>query len=203
MRERVRAILANVQELRALAKGDEDVFTAGIELLTKLEGNTLPPDSFVNIFAGVKNLSVNDLKNVRPGCGALELHKAFRSFMDSAQTVMNGSNAGEILQAPLYRVPLKTFIGHLILAKCGRQNMRTLSETLHREEGGQLSQLYRGFQEQNTGYQPAGNDVFIPMRMTVLATECKDELNRFDSLVAEAAGHDMDDYQGLDFDEEF
>ena len=41
------------------------------------------------------------------------------------------------------------------------------------------------------------------MRMTILATQCVDELNRFDSLVAEAAGHDMDNDQGLDCDEEF
>ena len=204
VRERVRAILANVQELRALAKGDEGVFKAGIKLLSRLEGKTLPPGSFVNIFAGVNSLSVNDLKNVRPGCGVLKLHKAFRSFMDSTQTIMNGSNAGEILQEPLYRVPLKMFIGHLILAKCGRQNMQTLSDAMRGDEGGQLLQLYRDFQDQRTGYQTAGNDALIPMRMSILATQCADELNRlFDSLVAEAAGHDMDNDQGLDFDEEF
>ena len=41
------------------------------------------------------------------------------------------------------------------------------------------------------------------MRITIPATECMDELNRLDSLVAKAAGHDMNNYQGLDIDEEF
>lgn len=41
------------------------------------------------------------------------------------------------------------------------------------------------------------------MRMTILATEYVNVLNRFNSLVAETAGHDMNNYQGLDIDEEF
>ncbi|MBO7533181.1 MAG: hypothetical protein J6T46_04280 [Victivallales bacterium] len=39
--------------------------------------------------------------------------------------------------------------------------------------------------------------------MTILATEYVNVLNRFNSLVAETAGHDMNNYQGLDIDEEF
>ena len=65
--EKARAILANVKELREAAKGDEGVFKAGIDLLEKLDGKSLPPWWFVRVLADVKKLSVDELKNVRPG----------------------------------------------------------------------------------------------------------------------------------------
>ena len=73
--EKARAILMNVKELREVAKGDEGVFKTGIDLLGMLDGKSLPPGWFVRVLADIKKLSVDELKNVRPGCGVLRLHR--------------------------------------------------------------------------------------------------------------------------------
>ena len=198
--EKVRAILANVKELREAAKGDEGVFKAGIDLLEKLDGKSLPPGWFVRVLADVKKLSVDELKNVRPGCGALGLHRAFTSFVDSTQSVIDGTDAGGLQNERIYLVPIKSFIGTLLLAKCGRRNMQSLSEALHGADGGHLLQTYRDFENGDyMQYDLHGDDPGMTnMRMGVLATDRIKQLERFDILVAMVAGQDMENYEMID-----
>ena len=120
--EKARAILANVKELREAAKGDGGVFKAGIDLLEKLEGKSLPPGWFVRVLADVKKLSVDELKNVKPGCGALKLHNVFSHFAASIESVIDGTDAGGLQNERIYRVPMKSFVGTLLLARCGQRN---------------------------------------------------------------------------------
>lgn len=203
VRERARAILANVKELREVAKGDEGMVKAGTDLLGMLEGRSLPPGWFVHVLAGVKNLSLDPLKNIRPGCGALRLHSAFRSFADSTQAVLDGADAGGLQGERIHRVSLRTFIGTLILARCGQRNMQSLSEALHGADGEHLQQVYGDFESGDHLYEPGGdNPGYTKMQMSVLAVEQIRQLNRFDSLVAQAAGQDMANYQLPDYDAE-
>lgn len=198
--EKARAILANVKELREAAKGDEGVFKEGIDLLDKLEGKSLPPGWFVRVLADVKKLSVDELKNVRPGCGALKLHSVFSYFANSTESVINGTDAGGLQNERIYRVPMKSFVGSLLLARCGRRNMQSLSESLHGADGGHLLQTYRDFESDDyVQYEMHGDDlVMTKMRMNVLATDRIKQLERFDILVATAAGQDMENYEMID-----
>lgn len=198
--EKARAILANVKELREAAKGDEGVFKAGIDLLEKLDGKSLPPGWFVRVLADVKKLSVDELKNVRPGCGALKLHSVFNYFVDSTESVINGTDAGGLQNERIYRVPMKSFVGTLVLAKCGQRNMQSLSEALHGADGGQLLQTYRDFEgDDYVQYNLHGDEpVMTKMRMSVLAADRIKQLERFDILVAMAAGQNMENYEMID-----
>ena len=198
--EKARAILANVKELREAAKGDEGVFKAGIDLLEKLDGKSLPPGWFVRVLADVKKLSVDELKNVRPGCGALKLHRAFTSFVDATQSVIDGTDAGGLQNERIYLVPIKSFIGTLLLAKCGQRNMQSLSEALHGADGGHLLQTYRDFESDDyVQYNLHGDDPgMTKMRMSVLAADRIKQLERFDILVAMAAGQNMENYEMID-----
>lgn len=198
--ERARAILANVKELREAAKADEGVFKAGIDLLEKLDGKSLPPGWFARVLADVKKLSVDELKNVRPGCGALGLHRAFTSFVDSTRSVIDGTDAGGLQNERIYLVPIKSFVGTLLLAKCGQRNMQSLSEALHGADGGHLLQTYRDFESDDyVQYEMHGDDpVMTKMRMSVLAADRIKQLERFDILVAMAAGQNMENYEMID-----
>ncbi len=171
------------------------------ELLGKLEGKSLPPGWFVRVLADVKKLSVDELKNVRPGCGALRLHSVFSSFVDSMQSVIDGTDAaGGLQNERIYLVPIKTFVGTLMLSRCGQRNMQSLSEALHGADGGQLLQTYRDFESDDyVQYEMHGDDpVMTKMRMNVLATDRIKQLERFDILVATAAGQDMENYEMID-----
>lgn len=198
--EKARAILANVKELREAAKGDEGVFKAGIDLLEKLDGKSLPPGWFVRVLADVKKLSVDELKNVRPGCGALGLHRAFTSFVDSTQSVIDATDAGGLQNERIYRVPIKAFVGTLMLARCGQRNMQSLSEALHGVDGGCLLQTYRDFESDDyVQYEMHGDEpVLTKMRMSALAADRIKQLERFDILVAMAAGQNMENYEMID-----
>ena len=199
--EKARAILMNVKELREVAKGDEGVFKAGIDLLGMLDGKSLPPGWFVRVLADIKKLSVDELKNVRPGCGVLRLHRAFSSFEDSAQAVMDGGDAAGLQNERIYRVPIKAFIGTLILTKCGQRNMQSLSEAMHGADGEHLQQVYGDFDNGDAMYEPHGDDQqMTKMRMGILALDRINKFQRFDTLVAQAAGQDMNNYEMPEYD---
>ena len=199
--EKARAILMNVKELREVAKGDEGVFKTGIDLLGMLDGKSLPPGWFVRVLADIKKLSVDELKNVRPGCGVLRLHRAFSSFEDSAQAVMDGGDAAGLQNERIYRVPIKTFVGTLILTKCGQRNMQSLSEAMHGADGEHLQQVYDDFDNGDAMYEPYGDDQqMTKMRMGILALDRINKLQRFDTLVAQAAGQDMNNYEMPEYD---
>ena len=201
VREKAKAILANVKELRTLAKGDHAVFNAGLNLLERLQGKALPPGAFRNIFNAVKRISVRPLENIHPGCGPVRLHKAFRAFVDMTQNVVDRSGAGVAQQLALYRVPLRTFVGHLIAAKCDQEDLQSLHDTLHGPDGETLYLFYQDLADRNVEYD--AEDPMDKFRMDVLVAESNLEYGRFDSLIAEAVGVDMADYGGLDFEGEF
>ena len=200
IREKAAALLANVQELRTLAKGDKAVFNAGLAFLAKLEGKALPPGAFRNIFNSVKHLSVRALKNVGPGCGPVRLHKAFRAFVEMTQDAVDRSGAGVAQQLALYRLPLRTFIGHLIMAKCGGKDVQSLHDALRGEDG---KTLYLFYQDLATGaVEYEVEDPMDKLRMNIMVAESNQQYSRFDGLVTEALGSDMANYQGLDFEGE-
>lgn len=103
-------------------------------------------------------------------------------------------------QLALYRVPLRTFIGHLIAAKCDQEDLQSLHDTLHGPDGETLYLFYQDLADRNVDYEV--EDPMDKLRMDVLVAESKLEYGRFDSLVAEAIGVDMADYEGLDFEGE-
>ena len=92
------------------------------------------------------------------------------------------------------------FSHSLLLARCGRRNMQSLSEALHGADGGHLLQTYRDFESDDyVQYEMHGDDlVMTKMRMNVLATDRIKQLERFDILVATAAGQDMENYEMID-----
>ena len=120
--------------------------------------------------------------------------------MDSTQSVIDGTDAGGLQNERIYRVPIKSFIGTLVLARCGRRNMQSLSEALHGADGGHLLQTYRDFENGDyMQYDLHGDDPGMTnMRMGVLATDRIKQLERFDILVAMAAGQDMENYEMID-----
>ena len=95
---------------------------------------------------------------------------------------------------------MKSFVGTLLLAKCGQRNMQSLSEALHGADGGHLLQTYRDFESDDyVQYNLHGDDPgMTKMRMSVLAADRIKQLERFDILVAMAAGQNMENYEMID-----
>ena len=154
----------------------------------------------MRVLADVKKLSVDELKNVRPGCGALRLHHVFNSFADSIQSVIDGTDADGLQNERIYRVPMKTFVGTLLLARCGQRNMQSLSEALHGADGERFLQTYRDFESGDyVHHEMHGDDPgMTKSRMSVLAADRIKQLQRFDILVAMAAGQDMENDEMID-----
>ena len=96
---------------------------------------------------------------------------------------------------------LLAFIGTLILTKCGQRNMQSLSEAMHGADGEHLQQVYGDFDNGDAMYEPYGDDQqMTKMRISFLALDRINKLQRFDCLVAQAAGQDMNNYEMPEYD---
>ena len=98
----------------------------------------------------------------------------------------------------IYSVPMKAFVGTLLLAGCGQRNMQSLSEALHGTDGGYLLQTYRDFEsgDDDVLYDMHGDDTgMTKIQISFLAADRIKQLERFDILVVMAAGQDMENYE--------
>ena len=121
----------------------------------------------------------------------------------ASQTVIDGADAGGLQNERIYLVPIKTFIGTLLLAKCGQRNMQSLSEAMHGADGEHLLQVYDDFGSGDYMYELYGDDQgMTKMRMGFLAVDRLNQLKRFDILVAQVAGQDMENYEMPEYDAE-
>lgn len=130
---------------------------------------------------------------------ALSLARAILANVKELREAAKG-DAGGLQNERIYLVPIKSFVGTLMLARCGQRNMQSLSEALHGADGGCLLQTYRDFESDDyVQYEMHGDDqVMTKMRMSVLAADRIKQLQRFDILVAMAAGQNMENYEMID-----
>ena len=79
--------------------------------------------------------------------------------------------------------------------------MQSLSEAMHGADGEHLQQVYDDFGNGDAMYEPYGDDQqMTKMRMGILALDRINKFQRFDSLVAQAAGQDMNNYEMPEYD---
>ena len=187
---KAQALLANVQELRAAAKGNRRVFETGLELLGQLMGKALPTGAFRNVIGAVKAPS-----GVRPGCGITKLHKAFASYAKAVDTLLVDSGVAAVLQDPPDRIRFNLFVGQLMMAKCNRQNLQGLHDALHGEDGKKLQRFYWDLAQDAFEYDVPGQ-VYEGMKNLAMQYG-QGKLNQFDGLLAKALGFDEDSYEGL------
>ncbi|MBQ6669197.1 MAG: hypothetical protein IJM72_03960 [Deltaproteobacteria bacterium] len=145
--EKARAILANVNELRAAAKGDPRAFKAGLDFLDKIGGKALPPGVFTAVFDGVKALSVKALKGLEADCKGFELHEALDVFVKGADSIMRESGAVKALDGAPEKIPFRAFVGMLLASKCGRKDLQSLHNVLHGDTGAKLLRFYKDFSD--------------------------------------------------------
>ena len=125
IRAKAKALLENVQELRAAARGNQRVFEAGLTFLGQLSGKALPAGALRFVIRNVKAPN-----SVRPGCGATKLHKAFACYAKAIQNLLTASGSDSVLTDAVGRVYFNLFVGALMMAKCDRQKIQDLHDAL-------------------------------------------------------------------------
>ena len=190
--KKAKAILANVEELRAATKGNRFLYDAGLKFLDLLEGKALPPGAIKDIFAHANGLSLKAFKSAKPGAGPAKLHAAFVFFLKAADAAVNKFAAA--LTDTNERLPFRFFFGQLLASKLDHRTLRNLHDALHGDDGRTLLLFYRDILKVNWG----GVDDNKVEKMNELATKYKMQMDQFDGAIAQALGIDLDNYDGID-----
>ena len=142
IKDRVAKLLANVAELRAVAKGNQKVFSAGIAFLKDMRGKPVPDGMIKTLVETSMKQSMGAIKTLNADSSGMKLHKAVvqmyknvEKAMDAADSLRVTGREGEI------RVLFRNFCVLLMLGRIGDEALPGIKTLLERK-GAVLNAFY-------------------------------------------------------------
>lgn len=118
--EKVAALKANVEELRAATKGNRAMFEAGLRGLANLVGKTFARGYITAMVREVSTAKINTIRKLSATSNAEEIHDAVLQYHRILQDVLKKSNVlasfKSVGGAELFDT--RDFIGNLLFARC-------------------------------------------------------------------------------------
>jgi hypothetical protein len=147
VRAKVDRLLANLAELRAIAKGDVSVLGAGLELLDDLAGKDIPDGFLTKLARAAKSPKIGEIKGLSGASTPLDVHKAVVRFRDSVEEALDASGAKDVLEGAGDLDPCRQFLGELLILRCGESGARSVRTALGTVAASQALAVYVGIKE--------------------------------------------------------
>ena len=141
VKERAAGILANVAELKAVAKGNQAIIDAGLDFLKLLKGKSLPQGMITTIVQTTMKQSIGAIKALSPTSSGMKLHKAVVQLFDNFSKATEAANMLGVLTENDEKNNLESFCIQLQLARLGETTARRI-KTLLDSKGSLLQTLY-------------------------------------------------------------
>ena len=142
VRGKVDGIVANMAEIRALAKRRPYVMEAGKAFLGEMGGKSVPPGVIGRIVGGVASVKIDCMKKLDASSTGLSMHKAVVQFHAGVQKAMISSGAEKVLEGGDELEPARNFVAILMLGRCGDPVVAKMQQALESEKAAKLSALY-------------------------------------------------------------
>lgn len=143
VKARVSNILASVAELRAAAKGNAHVFSAGLELLKLMAGKRMPDGIIRSIVDLTMKQGIGKLKSLTPRTSGINLHKAVAQALGNVDKAMDASGAELAFVADtIMQARLRKFCIAVQLARCSDAEARRVTALFDTEKAAQLASIY-------------------------------------------------------------
>ena len=142
IKDRVAKLLANVAELRTVAKGNERVFAAGLAFLKAMRGKPVADGTIRALVETTMKQNIGALKSLNANSSGIKLHKAvvqvynnLTKAMEKADSIHVTGNEGDV------KVRFRNFCVQLMLVRIGDEALPTL-KTLLEQKGSALNSWY-------------------------------------------------------------
>lgn len=146
VRERAAGILANVIELKEVAKGNQAIINAGIDLLKVLKGKSLPLGVIRTIVQTTMKQSIGAIKALSPRSSGIKLHKAVMQLFDNSYKAAEAAKTFSALKENDEKNNVESFCIQLMLARIGETTANGI-KTLLENKGLLLTTFYSKISE--------------------------------------------------------
>ena len=140
--KKVKAILANLDELRQVAGGNRAVIAAGKRFIMQLGGKAVPKGMISAIVRGALAADVSAIKRLSATSSGHSIHKAVSQFVTTQVRLADTTGVDKATVAPDEKAAARDFIGLLLLAKCGTSGIRKIQAAMHSENAQKLHSVY-------------------------------------------------------------
>ena len=147
VRAKVDRLLANLAELRAIAKGDASVLGAGLELLDDLAGKDITDGFLTKLARAAKSAKIDEIKGLSGTSKPLDIHKAVVRFRDSVEGAVVAAGAKDVLKGGDELDPCRQFLGELMILRCGESGVRSVRTALCTVAASQTLSVYAGIED--------------------------------------------------------
>ena len=93
IKNRVAKLLGNVAELRAVAKGNQKVFSAGIAFLKDMRGKPVPDGMIKTLVETSMKQSIGEIKALNADSSGMKLHKAVVQMYKNVEKAMEAADS--------------------------------------------------------------------------------------------------------------
>ena len=179
VRAKVDRLLANLAELRAIAKGDASVLGAGLELLDDLAGKDIPDGFLTKLARAAKSAKIDEIKGLSGASKPLDIHKAVVRFRDSVEGAVVAAGAKDVLKGGDEMDPCRQFLGELMILRCGESGIRSVRDALNTEAASRTLAVYAGIENEKVPLGVSSAKLKQEIWETASALERSLELFRF------------------------
>ncbi len=143
---KVDGLIANLKEIRDVAKGAPVVLSFGKQLLESVNGSSLPPGMIGSLAKMVRESKIDKISSLSPSSSGPDIHHAvlqFREVVTKAQTIpfefKTSLDTGGAV--PAY----KMFAGALLVQRCSSSAIARMKSALGSECAAKVNELYNRF----------------------------------------------------------
>lgn len=152
-----RNLLAAVAELRALAKGDRDLFELGKTFLLEMNGTDIPEGFVRGLVEASRRARIGATKGLSASSSGKAVHRAVCEFSDGVKAIMDAVAAEDRFAGAEEKRAARNFAAALILHRFGAREARNVVEAMGTVQAGTLNALYAQVGVENfdkTGHSP-------------------------------------------------
>ena len=143
IRQKVGAIAANLEELKAASNGNPAVVAAGKAFLMLFGGKALPPGTCNKIVEAAAKIPLDQIRDLSASSSARTVHKAVADLNGAINEAMLSSGVAKMMDGPQEISPVRDFMISVLMTRCNQVALRNIHDALNSNSSRQLLAFYR------------------------------------------------------------
>ena len=154
VRAKVDAIMANMEELRAAAKGDKAIIAAGKSMIMHLNGGTVNRGLITRMVKAAGKMKTDAIRKLSPSSTALQFHTAVAQLRDNLNTAINKSGVCKELVGGDELEAARDFFAYVLFSKCSRSTLDKMRGAFGTETASKMMRFYDRVYSRKVGPPP-------------------------------------------------
>ena len=154
VRAKVDAIMDNMEELRAAAKGNKALVAAGKAMIVHLNGGAVARGLLTRMVKAAEKMKSDAIRKLSASSTALQFHTAVAQLRDNLNGAMNKSGVCKELLGGDEMDAARDFFAYAIFSKCSRSTLDKMRGAFGTETASKMMRLYDRVYTRKVGPPP-------------------------------------------------